>query len=184
MVPYKRTCHNNTHEQYESLISPSKKVMTKVSFSRVGHKVQGQEVINSGTVKYFLFARTLFSRKFSRPVTRENKVHANISYLSTIVQEMNNHENKVSWINPKSWARENKVTRKISVLQYHAKGLDTSNTHMQCESRLSSSKKISRCVCETRMPPAATKSKKLFLASRSKSRSQGHWPWCHLKGCH
>ena len=35
--------------------------------------------------------------------------------------------------------------------------------------------KISRCVCETRgMPPAATKSKKIFLASRSKSRSQGH----------
>ena len=34
------------------------------------------------------------------------------------------------------------------------------------------------------MPPAATKSKKLFLASRSKSRSQGHWPWCHLKGHH
>ena len=28
----------------------------------------------------------------------------------------------------------------------------------------------------------ATKSKKLFLASRSKSRSQGHWPRCHLKG--
>ena len=34
------------------------------------------------------------------------------------------------------------------------------------------------------MPPAATKSKKLFLASRSKSRSQGHWPWCHLKEHH
>ena len=34
------------------------------------------------------------------------------------------------------------------------------------------------------MPPAATKSKKLFLASRSKSRPQGHWPWCHLKGHH
>ena len=30
------------------------------------------------------------------------------------------------------------------------------------------------------MPLAATKSKKLFLASRS----QGHWPWCHLKGHH
>ena len=36
----------------------------------------------------------------------------------------------------------------------------------------------------TCMPPVATKSKKLFLASRSKSRSQGHWPWCHLKGHH
>ena len=34
------------------------------------------------------------------------------------------------------------------------------------------------------MPPAATKWKKLFLASRSKSRSQSHWPWCHLKGHH
>ena len=30
------------------------------------------------------------------------------------------------------------------------------------------------------MPPAATMSKKLSLASRS----QGHWPWCHLKGHH
>ena len=29
------------------------------------------------------------------------------------------------------------------------------------------------------MPTAATKFKKLFLALRSKSRSQGHWPWCH-----
>ena len=34
------------------------------------------------------------------------------------------------------------------------------------------------------MPPAATKSKKLFLASRSKSRSQCHSCWCHLKGRH
>ena len=35
--------------------------------------------------------------------------------------------------------------------------------------------KKSRCVCETlQYAPAATKSKKLFLASRSKSRSQGH----------
>ena len=57
-----------------------------------------------GTVKHFLFARTLFSREFTRPVTHENKVHANISHVSIIVQEMNN--------------RENKVTQKISVLQY------------------------------------------------------------------
>ena len=34
------------------------------------------------------------------------------------------------------------------------------------------------------LPPAATNSKNLFLASRSKSRSQGHSPWCHLKGRH
>ena len=32
--------------------------------------------------------------------------------------------------------------------------------------------------------PAATKSKKLFLASRSQSSPQGHWPWCHFKGRH
>ena len=25
---------------------------------------------------------------------------------------------------------------------------------------------------------------KLFLAQRAKSRSQGHWSWCHLKGHH
>ena len=43
--------------------------------------------------------------------------------------------------------------------------------------------KIKVCLWNT-MPPAATKSKKLFLAWRSKSRSQGHWPWCHLKGRH
>ena len=35
-------------------------------------------------------------------------------------------------------------------------------------------------VCLTLCPPAATKSIKLFLASRSKSRSQGNLPWCHL----
>ena len=69
------------------------------------------------TVKHFLFARTLFSRKFARPMTRKNKVRANIFHVSIIVQEMNNRENKVLWINPKSWSRENKVTRKKSVLQ-------------------------------------------------------------------
>ena len=50
----------------------------------------------SSTVKYFLFTRTLFSRKFARPVTHENKVHANISHVSITVQEMNNRENEVS----------------------------------------------------------------------------------------
>ena len=54
------------------------------------------DVRNVYTVKHFLFARSLFSRKFARPVTRENKVHANISHVSIIVQEMNNRENKVS----------------------------------------------------------------------------------------
>ena len=34
------------------------------------------------------------------------------------------------------------------------------------------------------MPLLAKKSKKLFLAQSSKSRPQGHWPWCHLKGHH
>ena len=32
----------------------------------------------------------------ARQVTRENKVHANNSHVSIIVQEMNNRENKVS----------------------------------------------------------------------------------------
>ena len=46
-------------------------------------------------------------------------------------------------------------------------------------STLHQHQKKSRCVCETlTMPPAATKPKKLFSAQRSKSRSQGHWPWC------
>ena len=52
--------------------------------------------IGSNTVKHFLFAMTLFSRKFARSVTRENKVHANISHVSIIVREINNRENKVS----------------------------------------------------------------------------------------
>ena len=46
------------------------------------------------TVKHFLFATTLFSRKFARPVTHEDKVHAKISHVSIIVQEMNTHEIK------------------------------------------------------------------------------------------
>ena len=45
------------------------------------------------------------------------------------------------------------------------------------------SPKIKVCLWNT-MPPAATKCKKLFLDSRSKSRSQDHWPWCYLKGRH
>ena len=44
-------------------------------------------------------------------------------------------------------------------------------------------KKIKVCLWKT-MPLTATKSKKLFLNSWSKSTSQDHWPWCHLKGCH
>ena len=59
----------------------------------------------------FYFRDSVYS-----PWNRENKNPANSRY--TVEQEMNNCENKVSWINPKSWARENKVTRKISVLQY------------------------------------------------------------------
>ena len=43
--------------------------------------------------------------------------------------------------------------------------------------------KIKVCLWNT-IPPAATKSKKVFFTSKSKSRSQGHWPWCHLKGHH
>ena len=40
-------------------------------------------------------------------------------------------------------------------------------------------------ICETLgYALVATKSKKLFLASRSKLSSQSHWPWCHLKGQH
>ena len=40
-----------------------------------------------------------------------------------------------------------------------------------------------RCVCET-LFPEATKWKMLFLVQRSKSRSHGHWYWCHVKGHH
>ena len=64
----------------------------RYSFSSADHTIEYYTI----TVKHFLFARTLFSRKFSRPVTRENKVHANISHVSIIVQEMNNRENKVN----------------------------------------------------------------------------------------
>ena len=32
--------------------------------------------------------------------------------------------------------------------------------------------------------PVGNKVQKAILTSRSKSRSQGHWPWCHLKGLH
>ena len=42
----------------------------------------------------------------------------------------------------------------------------------------------SRCVCETLCPRWQQTLEKLFLARRSKSRSQGHWPGCHLKGHH
>ena len=42
-----------------------------------------------------------------------------------------------------------------------------------------------KCICLWNiMPPAATKSKNAILAQRSKSRSHGHWPCCHLKEHH
>ena len=41
----------------------------------------------------------------------------------------------------------------------------------------------SRCVCET-LCPGGNKVQKAILASRSKSRSHSHWPWCHIKGRH
>ena len=31
--------------------------------------------------------------------------------------------------------------------------------------------------------PGGNKVRKAILASRSKSRSKGRWPWCHFKGC-
>ena len=39
-------------------------------------------------------------------------------------------------------------------------------------------------VCETLYPGWQQNLKKLFLAQRSKSRSQGHWPWCLFNGHH
>ena len=49
-----------------------------------------------GTVKPLLFARTLFSRKFARLQRREIKVLANISLGRTLVQLIDNRENKAS----------------------------------------------------------------------------------------
>ena len=40
------------------------------------------------------------------------------------------------------------------------------------------------CVCVTLCPQRQLSPKSYFLASRSKSRSRGHWPWCHWKGPH
>ena len=56
-------------------------------------------------------------------------------------------------------------------------------TQIPSESRICSNDnrvKYQRVFVRHSMPPVAKKSKKLFLASRS----QGHWPWCHLKGHH
>ena len=39
------------------------------------------------------------------------------------------------------------------------------------------------CVCET-LCPRWQRLKKAILVQRSKSRSQGHWPWFHLIGHH
>ena len=48
------------------------------------------------TVKHFLFARTLFSRKFAREQRRENKVLANNSYVMVIEDNISKRENEVS----------------------------------------------------------------------------------------
>ena len=52
-------------------------------------------------------------------------------------------------------------------------------------SQLTKTPKIKGCLWNTTVcPPRQQSRKKLFLASRSQSRWQGHWPWCHLKGHH
>ena len=75
-------------------------------------------ICTSDTLNTF-YSRGLYFRVNSRDQWHPKKSPR--QYFSCkyyIVQEMKNRENKVSWINPKSWARENKITRKISVLQY------------------------------------------------------------------
>ena len=50
---------------------------------------------NTNTVKHFLFAGSLFSRKFARAERHENKVLANNSLHRGCEEEMANRETKV-----------------------------------------------------------------------------------------
>ena len=61
----------------------------------------------SYTVKHFIFARTLFWRKFTRAERREIKFSAIIPHVRIIEENMANRETKVSWINHWWWPREN-----------------------------------------------------------------------------
>ena len=71
------------------------------------------------TVKHFLFAKTLFR------VNLRQHWNAKINSLLIIdnarikEQNMANRENKVSWIYAGRWARENKVSKVIIILQYN-----------------------------------------------------------------
>ena len=64
------------------------------------------------------------------------KVLANNLYVMIIEQHMTNRKNKVSWIYPSLWPRENKVTRIIlSVLQYmfvFTWGIQNQSTTKRC----------------------------------------------------
>ena len=97
---------------------PPKSIEVILSLLTLSAKFDEDAYKSSVSVKHLLFVRTLFSCKFARPYRHEIKVLANISYTRFIVRKMDNRENKVSWIYQRPRARENKVSRKISVLQY------------------------------------------------------------------
>ena len=76
----------------------------------------GSHLLQLLTVQHFLFARTLFSRKFARASRRKNIVLTD--NVRSIDYYSKNRENKFSWRKAGIWSRENKVTRIVSVLQY------------------------------------------------------------------
>ena len=70
------------------------------------------------TVKYFLFARTLFLHKFARAKRRENKVLANNSLCEDYKRRCDKSRKYIWWINHGWCLHKNKVTKITSVLQY------------------------------------------------------------------
>ena len=56
MAPCERSCHKETHVQYESAISPGKKIMAKVKDFQNWVKLQGQghEIKNYGIIEKVL----------------------------------------------------------------------------------------------------------------------------------
>ena len=99
--PYYSTCSNLTRHK--------KKHTEGLDLHRCG--LFGHD--NFNTVKHFLFARTLYSRKFASIHKRENKVLAKIFQCKDYrTRYWRIAKNKASWIKPGLCSRENKVTRK------------------------------------------------------------------------
>ena len=121
--------------------------------------------------------------KYESPTSEGKKVISKTESVTDGQTDRRTDRRKTDKVIPK-WRSAMLAPQKV-ISVFWTQNLEQYPLQMQnCKSLRSFKEKSRVFVKHYSMPPAATKSKKLFLAARSKSRSQGHWPWCHLKGHH